>query len=106
MTNVHVLLFKDVPSVSGTAGEIVLVPSQLARKTLIPQNLGYYVPRQQGSPILPEGWKPKVVEKLVYEEILPAESEIPEEELSKASVIDREYFKEKDEQLQPEEIKQ
>ncbi|KAJ3089139.1 hypothetical protein HK102_007102, partial [Quaeritorhiza haematococci] len=46
---------------------------QLARNYLVPFKLAYYVPRDMGKPILPEGWKPKPTEdELRVEQIVPA----------------------------------
>lgn len=56
----HMVLLKDVHGL-GIMGEIVQASLGRARRSLVPQGLAYYVPRIRGQPILPEGWKAKVV---------------------------------------------
>ncbi len=70
--DVHVYLKQDVPGL-GEQGEIVLSPLGLARNTLLPLGLAYYLPKWRGKPVLPEGWAPKVrAEELELEVITPA----------------------------------
>ncbi|KAJ3226864.1 hypothetical protein HK099_003976 [Clydaea vesicula] len=70
--DVHVYLLQDIQQL-GVKGEIILVPSEAARKYLLPFQLAYYVPRHKGKPILPPDWEPKInPDDIKLEKILPA----------------------------------
>eukprot|EP00842_Homolaphlyctis_polyrhiza_P001620 jgi/Hompol1/2459/HPOL_006005-RA len=63
--DIHVYLKEDI---SGLGKRV-----KYARNYLVPFNLGYYVPRIRGKPVLPEGWQPKLTDKaLGIESISPA----------------------------------
>ncbi|KAI8913664.1 hypothetical protein EDD86DRAFT_201169 [Gorgonomyces haynaldii] len=60
----------------GARGEIIQCSLGEARNMIVPNGLGYYVPRKEGKPILPKSWQPKVVEKdLKFVDIYPAFSD-------------------------------